>query len=76
MIDIQAGIEAYHDQKIDDMGWVKSENNLADGLTKVNKCDLIQRTMRTGKLEIIAEKWVIRQKTNGNKIGSNPGKAA
>lgn len=55
MIDVQAGCEAYHYQKIYDMGWVKSENNLANGLTKMNKSELIQRTMRTGQIDVIAD---------------------
>lgn len=64
MIDVQAGREAYHERKIDDMGWVRSENNLADGLTKLNKPELIQRTMKTGRLDIIADQWVIRPSVN------------
>lgn len=63
MIDIQAGREAYQAREIDNIGWVRSDGNLADGLTKVNKVDLIQTVMRTGKLVRVADQWVIRPPT-------------
>lgn len=37
MIYIQAGWEVYHDRKIDNISWVKSERNLADVLIEMNK---------------------------------------
>lgn len=55
MIDVQAVREAYHEREIDDMGWIKSEVNLADRLTKMNKSDLIQRTISKGRLDLIAD---------------------
>lgn len=55
MIDLQAAREAHQEHKIDDMGWIKSSGNLADGLTKINKPDLIQQTTRTGILDVIAD---------------------
>lgn len=60
MIDIEASREAYRERKIDNMGWIRSDGNLADGLTKINKTDLIQQVMRTGRLGRIADQWVIR----------------
>ena len=47
-------------ESIDNMGWVKSNGNLADGLTKIDKVDLIQEVMRTGKLKRVADQWIIR----------------
>lgn len=66
MIDIQASREAYQERKIDNVGWIKSDGNLADGLTKVNKPELIQRIMRTGQLDRIADQWVIRPPANND----------
>lgn len=60
MIDVQAGREAYQESKIDNIGWIKSYGNLADGLTKINKPDLLQHVIRTGKLTRTADQWVIR----------------
>lgn len=60
LIDVQAGREAYQQHKIENMGWIKSDWNVADGLTKINSPDLMQRVMRTGRLDRIADQWVIR----------------
>lgn len=60
MIDMLTAREAYQKREIDDMGWIRSDGNLADGLTKMNKVELIQKVMRTGKLDRIADQWVIR----------------
>lgn len=69
MIDLQACREAYREGELDDavygVGWVKSENNIADDLTKLNKVDLIQKVMRTGTLPTIADQWVVRIHMNG-----------
>lgn len=64
MIDIQATREAYQERKIDNMGWVKSDGNIADGLTKINKMELIQHVMRTGRFDRVADQWVIRPLVN------------
>lgn len=76
MIDLQATREAYNERKIDNMGWIKSCGNLADGLTKLNKPELIQHTMRTGKLQTFADQWVIRQPMKDNISDGNSGKVA
>lgn len=46
MIDIQALRKAYKERKIDNMGWVQLAGSFVDGLTKLNKPELIQLTMR------------------------------
>lgn len=66
MIGIQAGREAYKERKIDNMGWVKSSGNLADGVTKIKKLALIQLIMRTGKSENVADHWVIWSPINSD----------
>lgn len=55
MIDIQACREAYNERSIDNVGWVQSANNVADGFTKIDKVDLIQQVMRTGTLSTLAD---------------------
>lgn len=60
MIDLQACREAYRERSIENVGWVKSANNVADGFTKLNKAELIQRIMRTGTIQTIAYQWVLR----------------
>lgn len=62
MIDLQACREAYQEGEIDDVGWVKSGNNVADGLTKLGKAELVQKVMRTGTLSTVADQWVVRSR--------------
>lgn len=59
MIDIQAGRDAHKERSIDNMGWVKSDGNLADGLNEINKPDLIKLVMHTVRLDKVADQWVI-----------------
>lgn len=42
MRDLQACHEDYDEVSIDNVGWVISEHNLADGFTKINVTDLNQ----------------------------------
>lgn len=64
MIDLQAVREAYKKQNIDNVWWIKYNSNLTAELTKINKSDLLQRTMRTGRLDNIADRWVVRPQTS------------
>lgn len=48
MIDIQAAREAYGKQEISDVGWIRSEDNPADGLTKPAPCEALERLLDTG----------------------------
>ncbi len=38
MIDLQAGRDAYALYDISNVGFIRSPNNLADGLTKIDNC--------------------------------------
>lgn len=60
MIYLQAALKASHECKMNKMGWIKSSGNLVGWLTKINKPELIQRIMRKGKQDNIADQWVIR----------------
>lgn len=66
MIGIEAGREAYQERKIDNMGWIKSDGNLAYGLKKLNNPDLMQHVMLTGKLTRLADEWIIRPQANNS----------
>lgn len=50
MIYLQACLEGKNERSTDNVGWVKSEKNLADGFTKFDKANLLQQVMRTGSL--------------------------
>lgn len=58
MIDLQTCRGSYQEREIDDVVWVKSDNNVADGLTKLRKADLVKHFMRTRTLSVVAYQWV------------------
>ena len=60
MIDIQAAREAYDQSEISDVGWIVSEDNPADGLSKPKRCELLESILDSGRNELKAEKWIIR----------------
>ena len=63
MLDIHATKQAYQSREISNIGFVRSENNLADGLTKEKKQRALFDAMVTGKHEIVCEQWIIRPET-------------
>lgn len=60
MVYIQAARKAYQERKIDNVWWLKSNSNLADGLTKLKIVELLKEAMRTGKFQVVADQWIIR----------------
>ena len=62
MIDIRAAREAYEKHEIEHLGWVKSERNIADGLTKLGRCNALEELLNTGRIDTSADKWVERTK--------------
>jgi len=61
MIDVQVVRDAYSTQEISNVGFIRGPDNPADGLTKTGKCQALQDILLTGKLNVKAEKWVIRK---------------
>ena len=62
MLDIAAAREGFRDHVISDIGFVRSNHNLADGLTKhMSQASLIQ-AMRSCHVDINPEQWIIRPK--------------
>ena len=62
MIDIRAAREAYEKHEIEHLGWVKSERNIADGLTKLGRCNALKELLNTGRIDTSSDKWVERTK--------------
>lgn len=52
MIDIQATREAYGNKEIVDIGWVRSEDNPADALTKRGTCLAMNRLIDGGRVDL------------------------
>lgn len=45
MIDIRDTQESYEDSKISNIGWLRSEHNVADGLKMITKCDALDNVI-------------------------------
>ena len=60
MIDVEAAREAYGRQDISDVGWIRSQDNPADGLTKRGRCEPLERFLDTGYLNVPVQQWIIR----------------
>jgi len=60
MIDIAAAREMYKSREVSDIGHVKSEENLADGLTKKMSQAALLRLLKTGTLDIAVTRWIVR----------------
>ncbi len=60
MLDIGAAREGFGDKVISDIGFIRSSNNIADGLTKSMSQAALQAAVSTGMLAIHPEQWIIR----------------
>lgn len=60
MIDVQTIREAYEKMEISDVGWIRSEQNPADALTKVKDNEVLDRIIDEGILDHEVDQWVVR----------------
>jgi len=60
MIHIAAAREGFRDKVISDIGLVRTNNNIADSLTKGMCQAALQNILKTGKLIITPVQWIIR----------------
>ena len=60
MIDIGAAREAYGLGEISNLGLIFSEDNIADGLTKLKVCLSLHNMLGSGKSQIKVQQWIIR----------------
>jgi len=60
MLDIAATREGFRNKVISDIGFVRSSNNLADGLTKAMSQAALQQVISTGRINVTPEQWIIR----------------
>lgn len=63
MIDVKAAREAFERIEISNMGWIRSDENIADGLTKTGNCKTLEDLINTGILSIEVEQWIGRNDT-------------
>lgn len=61
MIDIKATRGAFEMHYVFRIGWIRSHSNIADGLTKLTICDVLESLLDTGNRDVTAERWIIRK---------------
>lgn len=59
MIDICATREAYERCEINEVEWICSADNVADGMTKLSSCKALHNLMHTRLLTVKVQQWVI-----------------
>ena len=60
MLDIAAVREGFWDKVISGIGFIRSSQNLADGLTKPMAQASLRVFLSTGSLDVKPEQWIIR----------------
>lgn len=60
MLDIAAAREGFRDKIISDIVFVRTNQNIADGLTKPKLQAALQRVLSSGILSSKPEQWIIR----------------
>ena len=61
MMDISALLQSYSSGEITNIGYLLSEFNLADGLTKKTKSKILDKVLRTGKMDHEVNLWTIHE---------------
>ena len=64
MLDIHTAMQEYQAQEISNIGFVRSENNIADRLTKSKKQAALLNILSTGRCSINCERWIFRDKSH------------
>ena len=60
MVDIYSARQSYQAREISNIGFVRSENNIADGLTKPKMQSALLNLLHTGRHQVKCEQWIIR----------------
>ena len=68
MIDLSAVRDAYNEHEISNIGFLKSQNNPADGLTKTKHGNALDHLLKTGKADFFIYQWAIRKMGKNSSI--------
>ena len=71
MIDIEATRQAYDEEVINNLGWIRREYNIADSLTKIQINSIMKKFMLTGKIDLVVEQYVVRT-PHSHQVSSEP----
>lgn len=66
MIDIAAARQAYDQEEINDLGWIRRDCNVSDSMTKIAVNKIMKKFILTGKIEYVTEQFVIRTPKDKN----------
>lgn len=66
MIDLSATWDAYDSGEIDDIGWIRTKDNITDAFTKTCRHDGLERFLDTSTLLQRISQWLIREPTKPN----------
>ena len=58
MIDLKVVKDSYHRNELRNIGFIRSENNPADALTKVKKCPVLDQVLADSALHHRIEQWI------------------
>lgn len=68
MIDIKAARQTYDSDGISDVGWIRAQDNLADGLAKFKTCTALEKFLDTEQLKTFVEQWVVRSSIQQSRL--------
>lgn len=63
MIDIRVAREACEDYKISQLRWLRRKFNLSEPMTKLTISEIMREFMRSGLVDFVVEKYVVRTRT-------------
>ena len=66
MLDLYAAREGYKSRDISNIGFIRSQYNTADSLTKPMKKETLRELMPTAKLNTNVEQWIILKPVDRN----------
>lgn len=61
MLGIAAARQGFRDKVISNIGFVRSNNNIADVLTKPTQREVLRDALTTGKMNLAVKQRIIRQ---------------
>lgn len=61
IVDIKIARQEYYRGGISDVGWIKTTDNLDNGLTKFSWCQALESFVDTGWLDTTIQQWIVRR---------------
>lgn len=58
MIKIKVTRKAFESNKISDSEWIRLDENIIEGLTKLGRCKALEKLVKTGVLTTKVEQWI------------------